>query len=45
MSKNKMVICDEAYMAGDSILCMVAAVRSLMVLMSLTLLVSRHAIE
>lgn len=45
MSKNKMAICDEAYMAGDAILCMIATVPSMMVLMSLTSLVSRHAIE
>ena len=45
MAKNKMDICDETYVAGKEILCKVATVSSLKVLMSLTSLVSRHAIE
>ena len=33
MSTNKMAICDEAYVAGEEILCRVATVLSLMVLL------------
>ena len=45
MFKVQMAIRDEAYVAGEGILCREARVPSLMDLMPLTLLVSRHAIE